>query len=76
MTKGEMVIAWLVIVAIFGVVATAPKCKFYDGGARLRADKGSESLALFVNWSIVLQRVILIVLVGIALILPGRRVRK
>ena len=79
MSKWEIGIVWLVIVAICVVVWTAPKYARWEG-KRLSYEKAKEMkhfrhAAFFVNWSIVLQRVIIIVLVGIGLILPGRRVK-
>ena len=76
MSKWEICIVWLVIVAVCCVVFVAPRlCVKDTRGKVLYRESDKDYKVPFIDWDFVLQRVILIVLVGIALILPGRRAR-
>lgn len=75
MTKWEILVALLVIVAICVVVNSAPRYVPY-GKVRLRFDPDRHKhLCPLIDWDFVTKRVLLIVLVGMGLVLLSR-VRK
>ena len=75
MSKWEIFIAWLVIVAICFVVWTAPKYVEVKGHREEYDETYWRDVLPLIHWSTVTQRVILIALVGIGLVLPGRRAK-